>query len=107
MKIVFWFCLAAATIEAILPQPLPKFIHLSDKLLHIFGMMILVMLADITFKVKTLKIAAWIFGYGVLIEVIQYFNKYRTFSLLDICADAAGIVIYLLIKLLLERLNRK
>jgi len=103
MKIAFWLCLAIATIEAFISKPLPDGVHVSDKLLHVFGVMILAILADIAFRKKSLKIAAWIFGYAVLVEIIQYFISYRTFSLSDICADVLGIVIYLILKLLLEK----
>ena len=35
-------------------------------------------------------------AFGLLIEVIQYFLPYRTFSLYDLGADAIGVLVYII-----------
>lgn len=41
--------------------------------------------------------------FGVLIEVLQYFTDYRTFSFVDMVADTVGILAYYLVFALLIR----
>ena len=71
---------------------------LNDKVSHIMAFYTLAMLEDFSFprtdfglsKVLTLM------AYGLLIEVIQYFIPYRTFSLYDLGADAIGVLMYVI-----------
>lgn len=42
-------------------------------------------------------------AYGLLIEVVQYFLPYRTFSLWDLAADGLGLMLYPLAFPLLKR----
>ncbi len=68
----------------------------NDKLQHALAFYILAVLADFSFPKKGFNLYKIIplFGYGVLIETIQYFISYRTFSWLDMAADAAGMMLY-------------
>ncbi|MEJ2590236.1 MAG: VanZ family protein [Candidatus Thiodiazotropha sp.] len=43
-------------------------------------------------------------AYGLFIEVVQYFLPYRTFSLWDLAADGAGLLLYPLMFPLLKRM---
>ena len=72
---------------------------ISDKLSHALAFLGLSLLADFSFPVSKFswqKICP-LFFYGIMIECIQYFLPYRSFSLLDIFADTLGIVIYIMI----------
>lgn len=78
----------------------------NDKLSHALAFFSLSLLADFSFprgKFSLIKICP-IIAYGILIECIQYFLPYRSFSLLDIAGDIAGVVIYVLLLPLLMRL---
>ena len=46
----------------------------------------------------------WLLGYGVMIEVVQYFLPNREASTLDVVADSVGIALYMLSIPLLKRL---
>ena len=57
---------------------------------------VLALLVDFSFpqdKFGLSKILA-LLGFGLLIEVIQYFLPYRTFSLYDLAADGGGLTVY-------------
>ncbi len=69
---------------------------LSDKFWHGFCFFLLGWLAELSYPghnfIKTKFIP--LFLYGILIEIVQYFIPYRSFSLADMVADAIGLVIY-------------
>ena len=78
----------------------------NDKLSHALAFFGLSFLADFSFhreKFSLIKICP-IITYGILIECVQYFLPYRSFSLLDIVGDIAGVVIYVLLLPMLVRL---
>jgi VanZ family protein len=70
----------------------------SDKVKHILAFYVLSFLADYsTPRVRfNLSKGLAVLGYGLLIEVIQYFLPYREFSLFDLAADGIGIAAYVL-----------
>ncbi len=80
--------------------------YVNDKLSHAMAFFVLSLLADFSFPgtrfsmTKTCSLLA----YGILIECIQYFLPYRSFSLLDVAGDAAGIVFYIISLPLIMRL---
>ncbi len=101
--VFFRLMLAAAVVTvsylAITPVDVPVVEDLNDKVGHILAFSTLAFLLDYSFpesRPGPTKIAL-LLGYGLLIEVVQYFLQYRTFSLLDWMADAVGIALYLLI----------
>jgi len=67
-----------------------------DKLNHFVAFAVLAMLLDYSFPNK--KFGLWKFGslcgYGILLELVQYYLPDRFFSLFDICADGLGICLY-------------
>ena len=72
--------------------------NVSDKVSHAMAFLTLSFLADYSFpqvKFSWEKICPLI-GYGILIECIQYFLPYRSFSVFDMLADTAGVMIYIL-----------
>ncbi len=78
----------------------------NDKLMHAMAFLALSLFADFSFpreKFSLIKICP-IITYGILIECVQYFLPYRSFSLLDIVGDIAGVVIYVLLLPMLMRL---
>lgn len=82
----------------------PILTSVNDKLGHIMAFAYLAFLLDFAMPdsdFNLLKIIP-LLGYGLMIEFVQYFLPYRTFSILDMLADVAGIMIYLLIIPLLK-----
>ena len=79
----------------------------NDKLMHAMAFLALSLLADFSFPRDkfSLKKICPIIAYGILIECVQYFVPYRSFSMLDIVGDIAGVVIYVLLLPLLMRLS--
>jgi len=78
-------------------QQAPSIIDdLNDKVNHVLAFYVLAFLADYSVpKVRfNLSKGLAILGYGLLIEVIQYFLPYREFSLFDLAADGVGIAAY-------------
>lgn len=77
----------------------------NDKLAHFVTFFGLMFLVDFSYLQENLwlKKLMLLFFYGFLIECIQYFIPYRSFSWLDFIADAAGVLGYFLIVPLLKR----
>lgn len=70
----------------------------NDKINHLAAFGTLSLLAHIAYaSTPKVKWATGLLGYGLLIEVVQYFLPHREFSLLDLAADLAGIALYLVI----------
>lgn len=70
--------------------------NMNDKVDHILAFYVLGFLADFSFPRKRFGLSKVfsLLGFGLLIEVIQYFLPYRSFSLYDLAADAAGLAVY-------------
>jgi VanZ family protein len=68
----------------------------SDKLDHFLAFAVLAWLADRSFPGRQWEVrrSFLLLGYGLLIELVQYFLPVRECSLLDLAADAAGILCY-------------
>jgi VanZ family protein len=82
----------------------PILTSVNDKLGHVMAFAYLAFLLDFALpdsNFNLLKITP-LLGYGLIIEFVQYFLPYRTFSILDMLADGVGIMIYLLIIPLLK-----
>ena len=78
----------------------PPDVNVNDKLIHIvvfFGFAVLVDLSS-SRKPFWLWKGLPLLGYGVVVEVLQYFTLFRSFSIMDMVADFAGILIYFLLK---------
>lgn len=70
----------------------------NDKFNHLIAFGVLSFLSHIAFQSQQwLKWAVALFGYGLFIELVQYFLPYREFSLLDLATDLLGIILYLII----------
>ena len=98
--IFFRVCLAVAltaiTFLATTSRQIPVIADVNDKLNHILAFFVLAGLTDMSFpeiKFGLLKVLP-LLGYGLLIECIQYFIPCREFSLFDVAADGAGLIVY-------------
>jgi len=77
-------------------QELPGTEGVNDKVKHILAFFVLSFLADYSAPDVQFNLKKWlpVLGYGLLIEVVQYFLPYREFSLFDLAADGIGIAAY-------------
>ena len=104
MRAALVIALLVSTYMATAPAGTAVGASVNDKLAHLITFFGLAWLADFSFPrgrfgwSKILPLLA----YGLLIEIIQFFLPYRTFSLLDLIADAAGIVLYGITLLLMD-----
>lgn len=91
-------CVALTTVLylATTPSHIPVVEDVNDKVNHATAFLALGLLADFSFPERGFdrwKILA-LLGYGLLIEVIQYFLPYRECSIYDLIADGAGLALY-------------
>lgn len=80
---------------------------MNDKFNHVVAFYIVSFFVDFSFpktKFNWLK-ATSIFAYGMAIEVIQSYLPFRMFSVLDLFANALGIVVFLLSGPLLKKVE--
>ncbi len=84
------FFLATTRIE------IPVVDSINDKVEHVFAFFVLALLVDQSWPRSRLNATKVFFllGYGLAIEIVQYFLPYRTFSLWDLAADGTGILLY-------------
>ena len=68
----------------------------NDKVNHIAAFLVLAWLAEGAYPGRSAAIPRWglLVLYGLVIEVVQHYLPYRHFSLLDLAADVAGILAY-------------
>ena len=95
-RIALTAAVAGILILATTPLEYPVVSGFNDKLNHIFAFFVLSLLADFSFPENRFFIGIFLplMGYGVTIEIIQYFLPYRMFSLFDVTADAVGILLF-------------
>lgn len=88
-------------------ESFPAIDEANDKLNHVLAFYVLAFLADYSAPKAGFLLYKGlpILGYGLLIEMIQYFLPYREFSVLDLVADGIGIAAYVLSRPLLSRLD--
>jgi VanZ family protein len=82
----------------------PSAANTNDKLQHLVAFLMLAMLVDVAFPHPTWNWRKYLplLGYGLLLEIIQYFVPSRYFSLADLAADAIGVACYTALKRLLR-----
>jgi len=88
--------LAAISFLALTSLHVPVVEGINDKINHLAAFFTLALLVDYSFPSVRFGLgkAMPLLGYGLAIEMVQYFLPYRFFSLLDLCADAAGLLLY-------------
>jgi VanZ family protein len=80
--------------------PVPEMENLqriSDKVQHASAFCVLAFLLDFAAPRSAFGLRKFLtlMAYGIAIECVQYFLPYREFSLLDMLADAAGLLLYM------------
>ena len=102
---LFWPPLIICTYLALTPSPPDSVAKLSDTVLHLAAFAYLtVALAFAHFRARVWPTWFWMFGYGVLIEVLQWFTG-RTPEIKDLFMDAIGIGIGCASLIVLTRLR--
>jgi len=106
LKMLLFLVLVMVTWQALSPTPAQATQLINDKIGHALVFFILATLSDHAFATSKFNWnkALWLIFYGVAIEVLQYFIPGRDFSLLDMLADASGLLIYfVLTKTIIQR----
>ena len=103
--------LAAAVVAisflATTSRHIPAVEGLNDKTEHILAFYVLGLLADFAWPATGFRAAKVLslLGYGLAIEIVQYFLPYRTFSLFDLGADGIGLALYALSVPVIRRIS--
>lgn len=74
-----------------------------DKIGHISSFFILTGLTYLAFRPHWVIIFSIMAGYGILIEVIQYFIPYRGAEVADVIADLSGVVLFYLVRFIYKK----
>jgi VanZ family protein len=100
-----WGCVLAVAVLAFAPSADPPGASW-DKANHLLAFAVMAWLADLGWPGRQRALSRWglLLGYGLLIEGVQHLIPMRHFSLLDLAADAVGILIYLGLKAGWQRL---
>jgi VanZ family protein len=79
--------------------------NVTDKIGHLMAFYMLAFILDFSFPRMQFDVRKIVilFVYGLMLEMIQYYLPYRTFSLFDLGSDGAGILLYLMSMPLLKR----
>jgi VanZ family protein len=93
----FLIAFCAISYLALTPIDIPELQGTWDKSNHLIAFITLAFLLDFAVSGYWRKWSA-LAGYGVLIEVVQWFSGYRFFELSDILADCIGITIYIMLR---------
>lgn len=107
-RLVFALVILIVTWLTLTPSPGVIITSINDKLAHMVAFFVLAFLAhgswpDSAFDWKfILPLAA----YGLILELLQNFIPARYFSVLDILADLAGIILYILLIPLISRMMK-
>lgn len=98
--ILFRIALAIALLGigylATTPVIIPVVSTINDKVEHLAAFLLLAFLSDFAFPRRPWNRRKYLplLGYGLLLEIIQYFLPVRFFSLADLAADAMGLALY-------------
>jgi len=90
------------------PAPPAATADVNDKLAHALSFLMLGLLAQQAFpRLRTdWSLYTWLLVYGLGIELIQFFIPERSFSLLDLAADAAGLLMAYAFMLSIRQVKR-
>ena len=102
IRIIFILSLIIVFILSVVnANDIPRFqalSFLSDKIIHSLIYFYLTYLGILSaFKISKLRLASYIFIFGLFIEIIHFFHPYRFFEYQDLLANLIGVTIALLI----------
>lgn len=105
-RALFACAFVIVAVLAFIEMPQSGLTHLSDKLQHAFAFYVLALLLDFATPRSEFGLRKFIvlMSYGVAIECVQYFLPWRESSVLDMVADAVGLLLYVAGIPLLRRL---
>lgn len=91
-RLLFWPCLIAVLVLALLPptQPLPTTGW--DKANHVLAFLVLGWLGRRAYARQRTWVVLALVGYGVLIELLQGMTSYRDADPMDVLADSIGLL---------------
>jgi len=98
-QLQFWVLLLACLALSLVPQPPGVFELASDKLWHALAYLVLYLSCQFAYRRQVTHISrfALLLGFSLLVEVLQYFMPNREFSLQDLVANAAGLLLGMLV----------
>ncbi|TAN41240.1 MAG: VanZ family protein [Nitrospirae bacterium] len=99
-KTLFYITAALIFVLSVVPnyKHLPDVFSLSDVLNHFAAFAVLAALLDSAYRKMGIPQKILILlGYGLFIEVVQYFIPYRKFSLADLAIDGVGVCAYFVV----------
>lgn len=103
-RVAFALALSAVTWLAFTSSELPSPMYIWDKGNHFVAFFVLAFLLDYSFPAPARRLArhnavkwAFLMGYGVGIEVVQWYLGYRQFDFADMLGDALGIASYVVL----------
>jgi len=107
-QVLLFLALGIILIMTTDPAPPAVTASVNDKLAHITSFLILGLLAQQAYPqlITGWPLYIWLQAYGLGIELIQYFIPERSFSLLDLAADAAGLLIAYALMLSIRQVTR-
>ena len=100
-RIVLFACVATILWIALSPNPPnPAGLLDLDKVNHVGAFFVLSLLADYSYLARSALVPKGmaLFGFGFLIEGLQYGVGYRFFEVADLIADGGGMVLYWLVR---------
>jgi VanZ family protein len=93
-RLILVISIVLITILSIQEIEIQSSINFSDKLLHFFCFLYLIIISWLSRIInKELWLYVIVLAYGILIEIIQIYIPYRSFEFLDIFADFLGVLV--------------
>ncbi len=91
--LVYW---GLITLLALIPLPQAQQLFLySDKFFHFFSFLLLLFLFDKSFnKPISIVTLGYLFSYGIFLELAQSLTLTRSAEILDLVANALGLLVY-------------
>ena len=96
LRMAFFLALIGVAILSMVPMPKTDAPEFSDKIAHTLCFLILAALYCRAYSVRNLpwRVLLALLCYGLLIELIQFFLPWRSFSLFDLAADFGGLLLF-------------
>ena len=97
-KVIFYLALLLGSYLAFSPLDASFQTKFNDKALHFLGFFVMSLCAQLAHPTARFTLLALgLISFGLLIELIQAYLPYRSFSWWDLAADAAGIGCYFIL----------